>query len=299
MQGVITGFAIILAVIFVGWFLAVRGVIGSDRERLMFNKVAFYAATPALLFHSVATSDPATVFTPVTLIIVLTTVVVAAIYIAVFWRKGIANAASGAAASSYFNSVNIGLPVSIYVLGESTYAIPMVFIQMVLFTPIILGALGGKSLLGAIKTGLLSPMVVASALGFVVAYVGWTVPEPVMEPISLLGGASIPMILMSFGASLKTSAVLSDAAVRPQVALATGLKLVGMPAIAFGLAHLFGLSTDHVYAATILAALPTAQQVYNYAAAFQRGQTVARDTVFLTTFGALPVMLVIAVLFGR
>ncbi|QPK79432.1 AEC family transporter [Corynebacterium lizhenjunii] len=299
MQGVLTGFAIVLAVIFIGWLLAVRGVIGSDRERLMFNKVAFYAATPALLFDSVANSDPGTILTPVTLIIILATAVIAAIYLALFWRTGLANATSGAAASSYFNSVNIGLPVSIYVLGESTYAIPMIFIQMVLFTPLILGALGGKSLLGAVKTGLLSPMVVASMLGFVVAYLGVNIPDPVAKPIALLGGASIPMILMSFGASLKTSAVLSDAAVRPQVATASALKLVGMPAVAFLLARLFGLSPDHVYAATILAALPTAQQVYNYAATFQKGQTVARDTVFITTFAALPVMLVIAALFGR
>ncbi|MCQ9345093.1 AEC family transporter [Corynebacterium phoceense] len=299
MLGVLTGFAIILAVIFIGWFLAVRGVISSDRERLMFNRVAFYAATPALLFDSVARSDPAHVFTPVTLIIIVTTVIVSGIYLALFWRKGLTNATSGAAAASYFNSVNIGLPVSIYVLGDSTYAIPMVFIQMVLFTPIILGALGGKSLLGAVKTGLLSPMVVASILGFIVAYTGIHAPEPITEPIHLLGGASIPMILMSFGASLKTSGVLSDATVRTQVLVSSGLKLAGMPAIAFAVATLVGLDADAVYAATILAALPTAQQVYNYAATFQAGQTVARDTVFITTFGALPVMLIIAALFGR
>ena len=61
MLGVLTGFAIILAVIFTGWILAVQGIIRSDRERLMFNKVAFYAATPALLFSSVATADPGTI----------------------------------------------------------------------------------------------------------------------------------------------------------------------------------------------------------------------------------------------
>ncbi len=299
MQGVITGFAIILAVIFIGWLLAARGIIGSDSQRLVLNKVAFYAATPALLFSSVARSDPGTIFTPVILVIVAATAIVAAIYLLFFWRQGLANAASGAAAASYFNSVNIGLPVSIYVLGESTWAIPIVFVQMVLFTPLILGALGGRSLPQTVKNGLFSPMVVASFLGFAVAYSGWSIPAPVMEPIALLGGASIPMILMSFGASLKTSGILSDASSRPHILLASGLKLIGMPAVAYLLAISFHLSADHIYAATILAALPTAQQVYNYAATFGRGQTVARDTVFITTFGALPVMLIIAALFGR
>ncbi len=299
MLDVLTAFAIILSVIGVGWLLAARGVIKGDRERLMFNRVAFYAATPALLFHAVATSDPANVFTPVTLVIVIATALVAGAFLLAFRRAGLADATSGAAAASYFNSVNIGLPVSIYVLGESTYAVPMVFIQMVLFTPLILGALGGNSLLGAIKTGFLSPMVVASALGFVVASSGIELPPVILEPVGLLGGASIPMILMSFGASLVTSGVLSEASVRGQVIAATALKLVGMPAVAFGLAHAFGLAPEQVYAATILAALPTAQQVYNYAATFQRGTAVARDTVFLTTFLSLPVMLGIAALFGH
>lgn len=299
MLGVITEFAIILSVIFIGWLLAARKVIRSDSERLMFNRVAFYAATPALLFNSVAKSDPGTVLSPVILVIIAATAIVAAIYATVFWRNGVAEVASGAAAASYFNSVNIGLPVSIYVLGDSTYAIPVVFIQMALFTPLILGALGGNSLLSGIKTGLLSPMVVASFLGFIVAWQGWTIPEPVMAPIELLGGASIPMILMSFGASLSTSGALSDKESRPQTLLATSLKLIGMPIVAFLICLAAGLDEDTTYAAVILAALPTAQQVYNYAATFQRATNVARDTVFITTFASLPVMLVIALLFGR
>lgn len=298
MQGVITGFSIILAVIFVGWLLAARGVIGSDRERLMFNRVAFYAATPALLFSAVAKSDPATILSPVTAVVAAATAVVAAIYIALFFRRGLADAASGAAAASYFNSVNIGMPVSVYVLGDATWTVPIVFMQMVVFTPLILGALGGDSLLGAVKTGLLSPMVVASFAGFAVAYSGWEIPAPVMEPIALLGGASIPMILMSFGASLNTSGLFSDAAARvPTIAACIG-KLVALPAAAYVLARLAGLDERDVYAAVVLCALPTAQQVYNYAATFQRGMPVARDTVFVTTFASLPVLLVITALLG-
>lgn len=299
MTGVVTGFAIIFVVIFTGWFLAQRRVIGGDRERLMFNRVAFYAATPALLFDAVTNSDPATILTPVTAVVFGATAVVAAVYCAVFYRQGVAAMASGAAASSYFNSVNIGLPVSLYVIGDATYVVPVVLLQMLVLTPFILGALGGNSLLGAVKTGLLSPVVIGAVAGLVVAVAGWEVPAPIAEPIALLGGASIPMVLMSFGASLKTSGVLADARSRPAVLTATALKLVGMPSAAFALATALGLGPDQVYAAVVLCALPTAQNVYNFAATFERGQIVARDTVFLTTFASLPVMLVIAFAFGR
>ncbi|MFN8085605.1 MAG: hypothetical protein U0Q04_01115 [Microbacterium sp.] len=42
---------------------------------------------------------------------------------------------------------------------------------------------------------------------------------------------------------------------------------------------------------TVLAALPTAQNVFNYAQRFDVGETIARDTVFVTTLGCVPILL--------
>lgn len=311
MQGVITGFAIILAVIGVGVILSRTGVIKEDRERLVLNRVAFYAASPALLFTAVAQSDAQTLFSPVIVVIFFATLATAAVYIlssAVFFRQDIPTTTMGAASASYFNSVNIGLPVSVYVLGEATYVVPVLVLQMVVFTPFILAGLGAEDAGGrnrvakiadSVRTALLSPVVIGSALGLLVAVVGLDIPDPVMRPLEILGGASIPMILISFGASLRNTAPLATPADRPGTLLATGLKLVGMPAVAWLIALGMGLSEEQVYACVILAALPAAQNVYNYAASYQRGMIIARDTVFLTTFGALPVMLGIALLFGR
>ena len=117
-----------------------------------------------------------------------------------------------------------------------------------------------------------------------------------MQPLEILGGASIPMILMSFGASLKGDALLQED--RLPTITATVLELVGMPAIALVVGAALGLGGTELYAALILAALPTAQNVYNYAATYEVGETVARDTVFLTTFLSLPAMLAIAAIFG-
>jgi ABC transport system, permease protein len=71
-----------------------------------------------------------------------------------------------------------------------------------------------------------------------------------------------------------------------------------MPVFAWLAGLALGLSSDHLYVAVILACLPTAQNVYNYAATYQKGLTVTRDTVFLTTFASLPVMAVVAGIFG-
>ena len=55
-----------------------------------------------------------------------------------------------------------------------------------------------------------------------------------------------------------------------------------------------GLSDELVYACTIMGALPTAQNMYQYALRYQTGTVVARDVILLTTISSLPVMLLIA-----
>src|SRR5699024_2508438 len=212
-------------------------------------------------------------------VITVATVAVSVIYGAIFFRQGAGGIGIGSASASYFNSVNIGLPVSIYVIGDATHVVPIMLLQMMVFTPIYLGLIGGQSIL--------------------VSIMGWQLPDPVAEPIALLGGASIPMVLMSFGASIFGSTVLSDKEMRPAVLTASALKLFAMPLTGFLTATLLGMDENLVYACTILCALPTAQNVYNYAATYETGQTIARDTVFITTFASLPVMLIIAMLFGR
>jgi malonate transporter and related proteins len=64
--------------------------------------------------------------------------------------------------------------------------------------------------------------------------------------------------------------------------------------VAFALARAWGLSPEQVRAVTVMAALPTAQNVFVYATRFGRGEAIARDAVAVTTLAAAPVILVIA-----
>ena len=304
MLDVLTGFAIIFAVIGVGFVLAQKGVIGKGEARLQLNRIAFWAATPALVFSSVATSDTSAFASPVVAVIAVASVATMAIYwvlSALFFRRSLAETMAGAAASSYYNSVNIGLPIATYVIGDATYVIPALVLQMAVLSPIIIAGLNAegaslRSIGSSFVAGITAPVVIAAIAGFAVSASGWQVPEPVLAPLEILGGASIPMILMSFGASLKGDGVLAQD--RLPTLTATALKLIAMPALALLAGSAMGLTGAELYAALILAALPTAQNVYNYTATYRVGETVARDTVFLTTFLSLPAMLVIAALFG-
>ena len=300
MLDVLTGFAIIFTVIAAGWWLAQKKVIGPGEQRLQLNRIAFHVATPSLIFSSVAVSDTDAFFSPVILVIAIATVSTMLIYwaiSAVWFKQDAAETMAGAASSSYYNSVNIGLPIATYVLGDPTYVIPALVLQMAVLSPIVIAGLdrGASGLLQSVIAGLKAPVVVAAFAGFAVSASSWTVPEPVLAPLQILGGASIPMILMSFGASLTGEKVLQSQ--RLATTTATALKLIGIPAVAWAVASLLGLTGSDMYAALILCALPTAQNVYNYAATYRSGEVICRDTVFLTTFLSLPAMLLIAGVF--
>lgn len=300
MLDVLTGFAIIFTVIAAGWWLAQKKVIGPGEQRLQLNRIAFHVATPSLIFSSVAVSDTDAFFSPVILVIAIATVTTMLIYwaiSAVWFKQDAAETMAGAASSSYYNSVNIGLPIATYVLGDPTYVIPALVLQMAVLSPIVIAGLdrGASGLLKSVIAGLKAPVVVAAFAGFAVSASSWTVPEPVLAPLQILGGASIPMILMSFGASLTGEKVLQSQ--RLATTTATILKLIGMPTVAWVVASLLGLTGSDMYAALILCALPTAQNVYNYAATYRSGEVICRDTVFLTTFLSLPAMLLIAGVF--
>jgi malonate transporter and related proteins len=99
--------------------------------------------------------------------------------------------------------------------------------------------------------------------------------------------------------SLSSSRLLEPGSGRRDVVLATLLKLLLMPAVAFILARfVFGMTGHELFAIVVLAALPTAQNVFNYAQRYERGVIIARDTVLLTTVLCIPVLVAIALLFA-
>ncbi|MBV7281423.1 AEC family transporter [Corynebacterium sp. TAE3-ERU30] len=302
MGGILTSYGIILGLIAVGFAVGSTRVIASEEQRTVLDRLAFYAALPALLFTVFARSTPEQMFTPVVVATSAAAVITAAVFVAIAWAGGCRQRADltiGAASSSYMNSNNIGLPVSLYVLGSAAYAAPVVLFQVLIYAPIILALIDrSSSLVVAVRHALLSPVVLGAAAGLVVAWSDLTVPDMVFRPIEVLGGAAIPLMLMSFGASLTTATPLRDPQARTLTFWAVGLKQLGMPLAALGVGILLGLDHQQLFAAMILAALPTAQNVYNYASNYGRDTRVPRDTGLITTFTALPAMMVIAAFFG-
>ncbi|PZE63536.1 AEC family transporter [Curtobacterium sp. MCBD17_021] len=304
MSGVLVGFAIIGVVIATGYGVGRAGLLGPHAQFVM-SRLAFFVLMPCLLFHTIATADVATLFSPMLAVSALTALsvaVVTAVVFALVLRRPLPTTTVGALAASYSNANNIGLPVAVYVLGQATAVVPVIMLQLVVMAPIALTVLdaatasgGGwrRRVLGPVS----NPLIIASLLGLVCSVTQLTLPEPVLEPFALVGGAAVPLVLLSFGMSLHGSAPLRDPAIRLDVLLATVGKLLVMPVVAFLLArYAFGLDAEHVFMSTVLAGLPAAQNVFNYAQRYDAAVPVARDVVLLTTVGSVPVLVAIAAL---
>lgn len=304
MLQVLTGFAVITVVIAVGWLLARFGAV-PERTHVTLNRVAFFAASPALLFTVLADADLHVVFSGFLLVQVASAVLVMLAFLLasrLLFRMSAGDTAVGVFASGYINANNIGLPVAIYVIGDSQYVAPIILVQLLVFAPVLLTVLdattSGKVSVGRVLSGpVRNPIILGSALGVLVALLGVEVPPIILDPLTLLGGASIPLMLLAFGMSLRGQRPLAPGSQRRAIVTAALLKSIVMPAAAFVLAQfVLQLPAELVAAATITAALPTAQNMTNYSVRYDRGVILARDVVLVTTIASLPVVLVVALL---
>ncbi|MFJ9892239.1 AEC family transporter [Streptomyces sp. NPDC091280] len=306
MQGVLTGFAVIGVVIAVGYLLGVRGSLG-ENGRDVLTRLAFNVASPALLFTTLARADLSVVFSSWLLVTVLSTAAVAGVFVAVGVARGwgVGRTTIGALCSGYVNSGNLGIPISVYVLGNASLVAPVMLFQLVVVSPLALtildlsdrGEKGPRWL--RLLTPVRNPIAVGSLAGVAVAAAGVRLPGPVMDPLTLIGNMAVPAVLLGFGISLRGSALPARGAERWPVLLSVALKSVGQPAVAWGLAvGVFGLRGAALLDVVVTSALPGAQNLYTYASRYRVGEVLARDSILLSTILSVPVLVVIAALLG-
>lgn len=305
MLDALTGFVVVGFAIFVGWILGRTGVLDASSRATM-SQLVFWVLSPALLFVVLSQAEVDMLFSsllPVSAVAALAVIGVYALVTKLVWKRSAAETLIGALAAGQVNANNIGIPLSLYILGSAAYPAPIVLFQLLILTPVSLSILeaaaGGRFQIGAIWRALRNPIIVGSALGVAVSVSGMTLPTIVFAPIELIANACVPVLLISFGVSLHGRRVLSAGPHRGEVMLASGLKLLVMPAIAWlSATYVFGLGPGEVLIVVVLAALPSAQNVFNYAQHFGVGEAVARDTVLITTIGCVPILFLATVLLG-
>jgi len=305
LPGVLAGFTTIGSIIGLGFLLAHLGVFRSDSQ-LLLTRLVFFVATPALLFQTLSVAPVGQIFSSALAAAALSFVGTAAVYVLLartVWRRSTGDTVLGALSSAYVNAANIGLPITVYVLGSASFIAPVLLMQVLVITPLAFAVLDSvvskrrPSLLGTISRPLRNPISVGSFLGLLCSLAGWQVPAAVAAPVGLIAGIAVPGVLLAYGISLRLGPRPIAGGSVAELAVVCTLKLLVQPVLAYAVARwLFDLDGRALLAATVVAALPTAQNIFVYATRYDRSTTLARDSIFVTTVLSVPVLLTITAL---
>lgn len=302
----LTGFVVVGVAILVGYVIGRIDLLGPHARHVL-GRLIFFVLSPFLLFVVLARADVHTLFSsmlPVSAIAAISVIAVYTLIARFVWRRSVGETLIGALSAGQVNSNNIGIPLSLYLLGSAAYPAPVILLQLLVFTPISMAILdavtsGRRSVWVTVRRTITNPIVIGSVLGTLVSVSGITLPHVVLDPAQLIADAAVPVLLISYGISLHGQRVLGASGRRRDILLASGLKLIAMPLIAWAVAQfVFGLSARDVLIVVVLAALPTAQNVFNYSQRYEVGESISRDTVLLTTIGCVPILILATVLLG-
>jgi predicted permease len=307
-QGVLAGFATIGIIIGLGFLLAHLKVLDATAQRVL-TVVAFYVASPALLATVLGSTEVHRLLSA-NLIASLGSVAVAATIAVLLarlaWKREGGDTVIAGFCSAYVNAGNLGLPIAAYALGDAALIAPMLLAQLLIMQPSGLAVLDGithvaspdisrrRLLLIRLSSPFRNPLAVGSLVGLALALTGIKLPVAINAPLTLVAGMAVPSMLLAYGISLRLGPRPGAGEPPSQIAALVFLKLVVQPIAAYLIgAYVMGLAGHDLLAVTVIAALPTAQNVFTFAMRYDRGVILARDTIFVATLLSVPAILAI------
>ncbi|BAN35627.1 auxin efflux carrier [Sulfuricella denitrificans skB26] len=135
-----------------------------------------------------------------------------------------------------------------------------------------------------LKEILFNPLIMATAGGIFFSLAGLHLPDLLQRPIALLSQASLPMGLIAVGAGLKLQSLNRY---RRTLWYGVLVKLLVLPAIAWGLASVFGLTGVYFHIAVLMAALPVSTVSYVLAMRMGGDGSISAAQVMVTTLLAM------------
>jgi malonate transporter len=307
-QGVLAGFATIGIIIGLGFLLAQLRILDATALGVL-TRVAFYVASPALMITVLGGTDAHRLLSA-NLVASLGSVAVAAtiavLVARLLWRREAGDTVIATFCSAYVNAGNLGLPIAAYALGDAALIAPMLLAQLLILQPSGLAVLDaityvpspgtsrGRLLLIRLSQPLRNPLALGSLIGLVLALTGFKLPLIINAPLTLVGGIAVPAMLLAYGISLRLGPRPGSGEPPVHIATLVSIKLVVQPITAYLIgAYALGLVGRDLLAVTVIAALPTAQNVFTFAVRYDRGVILARDMIFVATLLSVPVILII------
>jgi len=281
--------------IFLGYFVA--RITRQPIEALgWMNTFIVYVALPALFFQLLA-KTPFERLTEWTFILgaVLSTYTIFLIMFAgsmLFAGRNIAESTIKGLAAAYGNIGYMGPGLALLVFGpEAAVPVALIFcfenIVHFAVAPMMMALSGGEKSTplqlasGVIRKIVLHPFIIATAVGVAAAYLQLRPPLPVERLLEYLSAAAAPCALFAMGVTL---------ALRPlkriphELAPIAFLKLILHPLVCYVVLSWVGnFSETWLFAAVLLAALPTATNVFVLAQQYHVWVERASASILLTT----------------
>jgi predicted permease len=265
------------------------------------SRVALYALSPALVFHSLVSSQLEGEL--IGRIAGFTLVVSAAMLFiglatsrAAGWEQPKASAFTLSAMLT--NSGNFGFSVILFAYGEAGLQIAVIFFVTSAIWANTVGAFIAARSQGAWRhsaAGVLRlPVLYASLLALLLRFLGYTPPQELMRPIGTMGQAAVPVMLLVLGMQLSRSQLRNE---RGAVLLAAFCRLVVSALVALALAGPFGLEGLARRVCIVEAATPAAVTGAILAAEFGARPDLVASTISISTLAcALTLTVLIAYL---
>lgn len=263
-------------------------LIGFDIKSI--STVALYLMSPFLAFRTFFTNKITMDYFYIIFFCLLLTVIL----LAVVWITGIMMKATRPQLSAmilggvFMNSGNYGAPVVLFAFGAVgfDYAVIMMVFQSLLMNSIgiFFASIGGEekaTLQQSIQRVIRMPLIYAAVLGIVLQLFSVTVPQPVMEGISMVADASIPTVMLVLGMQL--AAISRKRVAYRYVSAVTVIRMIASPLIAAGILYFMPVS-DLLKAVIILqSAMPAAANTTMFALQFGTEPDLVSFTTFITT----------------
>ncbi|MEQ8284068.1 AEC family transporter [Thalassospira sp.] len=281
------------ALIGLGWIGGKFKIVSPDGMRGI-NGFVFYFALPALLFRALATRTPAEIWQPdimlayggATLLVYGGSRLIAA----KMFGLDPASQTLFSFAGTMPNVGFMGLPLIIGLLGPEAVVpviVALAFDLIVMLSLSLLLLEGAKHANGTNPTGkiirgaLTNPVVVAIILGVIASSLNLSWPDGVDYLLELLGGSAGPAALFAIGVALVGRPIAEKRAELFAMSLA---KLVVHPLAVFIGFYIVGTVADlETKAVLLLAALPTAGNVFVVATTYDRYIVRSSSIVLVTT----------------
>ncbi|WP_163526933.1 AEC family transporter [Halobacillus ihumii] len=187
--------------------------------------------------------------------------------------------------TAFMNAGNYGAPIVLFAFGEAgfVYSVSFMVLQQIVmnFFGVYYAAKGSAGVRMAISTVLKMPPTYAVIAAMIMKFSSVSIPENLMSSVSLVGGATIPTVMILLGMQLANITVKHLEWGR--ISYAATLRLVGSPLIAWGLTVLLPMSNLMANVLIISAAMPSAATTTMYAVQFDSKPDLVSSITLITT----------------